>query len=99
MVTVAVAPLPREPKVQTRVPVPMQVPLLAVDDRSLTKAGRVLVTVVLGAASGPLLVTVRVKVSSWPTRTDEELPVAVIARSAEAAVTLAVALSMINGFA
>jgi hypothetical protein len=60
IVTVALAPLARVPRVQVMVLVPLQLPWLADEETNVTPEGRVSVTATPVAVLGPLLVTVMV---------------------------------------
>ena len=60
MVTVALSPLARLPRLQVTGAVPLQVPWLGVAEPNVTPLGSVSVTVTMVASDGPSLVTVSV---------------------------------------
>ena len=58
MVTIALPPTARLPRLQFTGPLPLQLPCVVVADTKATPAGSVSATVTFVAAAGPLLVAV-----------------------------------------
>jgi hypothetical protein len=94
MVTVALAPLARVPRLHVTVTVPLQLPCDVMVDTQVAPPGKVSVMVTPVAALGPLLVTTIVYVRFCPTKTGSGLSVLVIERLA-AAFTVVVVVQLL----